>query len=68
MSDSQLHKLKSAKIIGTEVSLTLISNNIGDSNNESNFPRKLLLTDIQVSRLCKSSVNNLSANIKSSKS
>ena len=35
---------------------------IGDS--ETNFPRKLLLTNRQVSNLCKAFANDLSADIK----
>ena len=37
---------------------------IGDSNNETNFPHKVLLTNTQVMRLRKAFVNGLSANIK----
>ena len=37
---------------------------VGDFNEEINFPHKLLLTNGQVSKLCKYLVNNLSANIK----
>ena len=40
---------------------------IGDSNDETNFPHKLSLTDTQVLRLCKDFANNSSANIKLSK-
>ena len=40
---------------------------IGDSNDEINFPHQLLLTNTQVSNLCKAFANNLSANIKLSK-
>ena len=41
---------------------------VGDSNNETNFEHKLLLSDKQVSRLCKIFfANNSSANIKLSK-
>ena len=39
------------------------SNVIGDSNDENNFPHKLLLTNTQVSKLCKSFPINSSANI-----
>ena len=39
----------------------------GDSNDETNFPHKLLLTDRQVSRLRKPFANNSAANIKLSK-
>ena len=41
---------------------------IGNSNDEYNFPHKLLLTNTQVSRLRKASANNSPTNIKSSKS
>ena len=42
LSNSQLNKLKSAIKNGTEVTLNLSSNIVGDSNNENNFPHKLL--------------------------
>ena len=48
MTNSQLHKLKSEKKTGTEVTLNLSSNLIGNSNDDTNFPDKLLLTDTQV--------------------
>ena len=53
--------------IATEVTLKLSSNIIGDSNDEINFPHKLLLTDRQVSKLRKAFVNNSSTNEKLSK-
>ena len=37
---------------------------IGDTNNETNFPHRLLLTDRQVSKLQKGFANNSLANIK----
>ena len=40
------------------------SNAVGDSSDETNFRHKLLLTNTQVSRLCKAFVINSSANIK----
>ena len=67
LSNSQLNKLKSGIKNNTEVSLKISSNVIGDSNDENNFPRKLLLTNTKVSRLCKAFANNSSANIKLSK-
>ena len=67
LSNSQLNKLKSGTKNNTEVSLKISSNVIGDSNDENNFPRKLLLTNTKVSRLCKAFANNSSANIKLSK-
>ena len=51
----------------TEVTLKLSSNVVGDSNDEKNFPHKLLLTNTQVSKLCKAFTNNSPANIKLSK-
>ena len=47
----------------TEVTLKLPSNMIGVSNDETNFPHKLLLTDRQVSMLRKVFVNNSPGNI-----
>ena len=40
---------------------------IGDFNDETNFPHKLLLTDTRALRLCEPSANNLLANLKLSK-
>ena len=65
--NSQLNKLKSRIKNGTEVTLKLSSNVVGDSNDENNFPHKLLLTKTQVSRLRKTFANNSSANIKLSR-
>ena len=45
LSNSQLSKLKSGIKNGTEVTLNLLSNVIGDSDDETNFPHNLLLTD-----------------------
>ena len=47
--------------------LNLSSNIVDDSNDENNFLLKLLLTNTQVSKLCKAFANNLVANIKLSK-
>ena len=51
MCNSQLSKLKTGVKNGIEVTLNLSSNMVGDSNNETNFYHKLLITDTQVSRL-----------------
>ena len=48
-----------------KIVLRLSSNMIGD--NENNLPHKLLLTNRQVSNLCKAFANHLSADIKLSK-
>ena len=47
LSNSQLNKLKSAIKNRTEVTLSLSSNLIGISNDETNFPHKWLLTNIK---------------------
>ena len=44
--------------------MKLSSNLIGNSNDETNFPHKLLLTDTKVSRLCKVFANGSSVNLK----
>ena len=51
--NSQLKKLKPRIKNGLEVTLKLSSNFAGDSNDENNFPHKLLLTNAKVSRLRK---------------
>ena len=56
-SNSQHYKLKSAIKNGAEVTLNLSSNLIGNSNDEINFLHKLLLTDTQVSKICKAFAN-----------
>ena len=63
-SNSQLNKLKSGIKNDTEQTLNFSSNFIGNSNDEYNFPHKLLLTNTQVSRLPKAFANNLWVNIK----
>ena len=47
--------------------MKLSSNVVGDSNDDNNFPHKLLLTDTQTSKLRKGFANNSSVNIKLSK-
>ena len=56
LSNSQLNQLKSATEYATEVTLILSRNFIGI--NANNFPHNLLLTDRQVSCLCKAFENN----------
>ena len=53
LSNSRLNKLKSAINNESEVVLRLSSNLIGNSDDETNFPHKLLLTNRQVSNLLK---------------
>ena len=64
LSNSQHNKLKSGIKNGTEVTLRLSSNIVGDSNDGNNFRSKLLLTNTQVGRLHKTFVNGSLANIK----
>ena len=65
LSNSELNKFKSAIKNETEVVLRLSSNMIGDD--EINFSHKLLLTNRQVSNLCKTFANHSLADIKLSK-
>ena len=59
LSDSQFNKLKSGTTKNnTEVTLNLSSNIIGKTNDETNFPSKLLLTDRQFFKLGKAFMNN----------
>ena len=48
LSNSQLINLKLAMQNETEVTLNLSSNLIGSSNDETDFPHKLVLTDTKV--------------------
>ena len=63
----QVNKLKSTIENETWLTLNLSSNLMGFSDDETNFPHKLLLTDIQVSKICKAFPNDSSANINISK-
>ena len=56
-SNSQLNKLKSVIKNGTEVTLNFSSNLIENSDDKTNFPHKLLLIDIQVSKTLKAFAN-----------
>ena len=67
LSNSQLNKSKSGIENGTEGTLKISSNVVGDSDDENNILHKFLLTNTVVSRLCKAFSNSLSANIKLSK-
>ena len=67
LSNSQLNKLKTAIKNETDVILRLSSNMIGSSEDETNFPHKLLLTNRQVANLRKDFANYLSTDIKLSK-
>ena len=67
LSNSQPNKLKPAIKNKTEVVLRLSSNMIGNSDDETNFPHKLLLTNRQVANLRKAFANKSSTDIKLSK-
>ena len=54
---SSQFKLKSKIKNRTEATLNLWSNFIENSNDEINFSHKLLLTDKQVSKICKTFAN-----------
>ena len=67
LSNSQLNKLKSAIKNETDVVSRLSSNMIGNSDDETNFPHKLLLTNRHVANLCKAFAKHTSTVIKLSK-
>ena len=67
LPNSQLNKLKSGIKSITEVALNISSNVVGDSNDGNDFAHKLLLTNVQGSRLRKTFAKNSSANVKLSK-
>ena len=67
LSSSQLNKLNSVIKNETDVVIRLSSNMVGDSNDQTNFPHELLLTDRQVSSIRKAFSNNSSVDIKFTK-
>ena len=67
LSNSQLNKLRSAIKNEDDVVLRLSSNRIGNSDDETNFPHKLLLTNRQVTNIRKAFANHTSIDIKLSK-
>ena len=67
LSNSQLNKSKSAIKNETDVVLRLSSNMIGNSDNETNFPEKLLLTNRKVAYLRRAFAKRASTSIKFSK-
>ena len=64
---SQLYKLKSTIKNENDVVIRLSLNMVGDSNDKGNFLHELLLTNRQVSNICKAFANNSSVDIKFSK-
>ena len=61
------HKINFAIKHETEVVLRLSSNMISKSNDETNFPHKLLLTNRQVASLCEAVAGKSSTDIMLSK-
>ena len=59
LSNSQLIKLKSGVKNRIEVTLSLSSKLVGNSNDETNFPYKLMLTDAHISKIQKASTVNI---------
>ena len=53
--------------LNLNLKLNLSANLTGNSNDETNFPHNLLLTDAQTSKICKAFANGSSANLKCSK-
>ena len=67
LSNSQFNKLKSSIKNETDFVLRISSNMVGNSNDNTNFPHKLLLTNRQVANIRKAFAKNTSTDIKLSK-
>ena len=67
LSNSQLNKLKSSIKNETDVVLRISSNMVINSNDNTNFPHELLLTNRQVANIRKAFANHSSIDIKLSK-
>ena len=64
LSNSQLNKLKSSIKNETDVVLRISSNMVSNSNDNTNFPHELLLTNRQVANIRKAFANHSSIDIK----
>ena len=64
LSNSQLNKLKSSIKNETDVVLRISSSMVGNSNDNTNFPHELLLTNGQVANIRKAFAKNTSIDIK----
>ena len=64
LSNSQLNKLKSSIKNETDVVLRISSNMVSNSNDNTNFPHELLLTNRQVANIRKVFANHSSIDIK----
>ena len=58
LPNQQLNKLKSAIKNETEITLRLLSNVIGNSDDKTNLPHELSLTNRQLANLRKNFANN----------
>ena len=67
LSNSQLNKLKSSIKNESDVVLRISSNMVSNSNDNTNFPHELLLTNRQVANIRKAFAKNTSTDIKLSK-
>ena len=67
LSNSQLNKLKSSIKNETDVVLRISSNMVSNSNDNTNFPHELLLTNRQVANIRKAFAKNTSIDMKLSK-
>ena len=67
LSNSQLNKLKSSIKNENDVVLRISSNMVGNSNDNTNFPHELMLTNRQVANIRKAFAKNTSIDIKLSK-
>ena len=67
LSNSQLNKLKSSIKNETDVVLRISSTMVSNSNDNTNFPHELLLTNRQVANIRKAFAKNTSTDIKLSK-
>ena len=63
LSNSQLNKLKSSIRNETDVVLRISSNMVSNSNDNTNFPHELLLTNRQVANIRKAFANHSSIDI-----
>ena len=64
LPNSQLNKLKSSIKNETDVVLRISSDMVGNSNDNTNFPHELLLTNRQVVNIRKAFANHSSTDIK----
>ena len=67
LSNSQLNKLKSSIKNESDVVLRILSSMLGNSNDNTNFPHELLLTNRQVANILKAFAKKTSTDIKLSK-